>query len=170
LSTQLMMLGKTLTGLRVAEALQAFKYLTSRPEVDPKRIGLMGFSGGGLIGYVAAVLEEGINATVLTGFTNTMKDSIFAVHHCVDNYTPGLLVHAELPELIGLLAPRPLFLEAGEADPIFPVAGFHKAAAEIQAIYEEENAGDKLGIDVFPGAHEISGRIAYDWLKKTLSS
>lgn len=170
LSTQLMMLGKTLTGLRVTEALKAFNYLASRPEVDADRIGIMGFSGGGLIGYVTAVLEARINAAVLTGFTNTIKDSIFAVHHCIDNYTPGLLVHAELPELIGLIAPRPLFLESGERDPIFPVAGFRKAAAEIQEIYDDEGAGDKLVQDVFPGAHEISGRLAYDWLKRTLSS
>jgi dienelactone hydrolase len=168
LSTQLMMLGKTLTGLRVTEALKAFDYLSSRPEVDEDRIGLMGFSGGGLIGFVAAVLEARIHAAVLTGFTNTVKESIFTVPHCIDNYTPGLLVHAELPELIGLIAPRPLFLESGEQDPIFPVAGFRKAAAEIQAIYEAEGAADKLEIDVFPGRHEISGRLAYDWLKRTL--
>ncbi|WP_053374569.1 dienelactone hydrolase family protein [Paenibacillus sp. FJAT-27812] len=168
LSTQLMMLGKTLTGLRVAEALKTFQCFSSRPEVDADRIGLMGFSGGGLIGFVAAVLEARIQAAVLTGFTNTVKESIFAVHHCIDNYTPGLLLHAELPELIGLIAPRPLFLESGERDPIFPVAGFRKAAAEIQAIYESEGASGKLEIDVFPGTHEISGRLAYDWLKRTL--
>lgn len=107
---------------------------------------------------------------MLTGFANTVKDSIFAVRHCIDNYTPGLLLHAELPELIGLIAPRPLFLESGEHDPIFPVAGFRKAAAEIKGIYEAEGAGDKLEIDVFPGAHEISGRLSYDWLKRTLSN
>lgn len=56
LSTQLMMLGKTLTGLRVTEALEAFHYLAARPEVDADRIGVMGFSGGGLIGYAASVL------------------------------------------------------------------------------------------------------------------
>ncbi|MGO4543458.1 dienelactone hydrolase family protein [Paenibacillus sp. 2TAB23] len=170
LSTQLMMLGKTLTGLRVAEALQAFHYLAARPEVNAERIGVMGFSGGGLIGFAASVLESRLQATVLTGFTNTVKDSIFAVHHCIDNYTPGLLVHAELPELIGLIAPRPLFLESGEHDPIFPVAGFRKAAADIKGIYEAEGAGDKLEIDVFPGVHEVSGRLSYDWLKRTLSN
>ncbi|MGM0880167.1 MAG: dienelactone hydrolase family protein [Bacillota bacterium] len=169
LSTQLMMLGKTLTGLRVTEALKAFNYLASMPEVDADRIGLMGFSGGALIGYVAAVMEARISATVLTGFTNTIKDSIFAVHHCIDNYTPGLLIHAELPELIGLIAPRPLFLESGDKDPIFPVDGFLKAAADIQAIYEAEGAGAKLETDLFPGVHEISGRRAYDWLKDSLS-
>ncbi|WP_028612024.1 dienelactone hydrolase family protein [Paenibacillus harenae] len=170
LSTQLMMLGKTLTGLRVAEALKAFDYLASRPEVEGGRVGAMGFSGGALIAYVSAVLEERIQSLVLTGFTNTFRDSIFAVNHCIDNYTPGLLQHAELPELIGLAAPRPLFLESGEKDRIFPVDGFRKAAAVIKAIYEAEGAGAELETDVFPGAHEISGRKSYDWLKRSLAA
>lgn len=169
LSTQLMMLGKTLTGLRVTEALKSFNYLASRPEVDGSRIGTMGFSGGGLIAYVVAVMEARIKAVVLTGFTNTFKESIFAVNHCIDNYTPGLLQHAELPELIGLIAPRPLFLESGERDPIFPVEGFRRAAAQIEAFYEAEGAGGRVEVDVFPGKHEISGRKAYDWLKATLA-
>ncbi|MCA0758094.1 dienelactone hydrolase family protein [Paenibacillus sp. N4] len=170
LSTQLMMLGKTLTGLRVTEALKAFNYLASRPDVDGSRIGTMGFSGGGLIGYVAAVMEARIKAVVLTGFTNTFKESIFAVNHCIDNYTPGLLEHAELPELISLIAPRPLFLESGERDPIFPVEGFRRASAQIEAFYEAAGAGGRVEADVFPGKHEIGGRKAYDWLKETLAS
>ncbi|WP_424767228.1 dienelactone hydrolase family protein [Paenibacillus sp. sgz302251] len=170
LSTQLMMLGKTLTGLRVTEALKAYHYLASRPEIDSGRIGAMGFSGGALIGFVTAVLEARMHSVVLTGFTNAVKDSIFAVHHCIDNYTPGLLMHAELPELIGLIAPRPLFLESGDKDPIFPVDGFRKAAADIQAIYDADGAGAMLETDVFPGAHEISGRRAYDWLKRSLGA
>ncbi|GGG00019.1 dienelactone hydrolase family protein [Paenibacillus abyssi] len=169
LSTQLMMLGKTLTGLRAWEARGALDYLASRPEVDEARVGAMGFSGGALIAYVAAVMDERIKAEVLCGFPNTFKDSIFAVHHCIDNYTPGLLLHAELPELIGLIAPRPLFLESGTNDPIFPVQGFNRAVRELQVIYEREGAKDKLQTDLFQGAHEISGRTAYDWLKHVLS-
>jgi hypothetical protein len=170
LSTQLMMLGKTLTGLRVHEARRALDYLISRPDVDGSRIGAMGFSGGALIANALSVLDERIGAMMLTGFPNTFKDSIFAVHHCIDNYTPGLLLHAELPELIGLFAPKPLFLESGFDDRIFPREGFLKAAEEVQAIYDREEAGDRLRTDLFPGAHEISGRFAYDWLTGVLGN
>lgn len=170
LSTELMMLGKTLTGLRVAEALKAFHYLASRPEVDGSRIGAMGFSGGAQLGYVAAVLEAKIQAVVLTGFANTFKDSVLSVRHCIDNYTPGLLRYAELPELIGLIVPRPLFLESGERDPIFPIEGFRRAVGTIEAIYEAEDAAGRVAVDIFPGAHEICGRKAFDWLKAALST
>lgn len=168
MATQLLLHGKTLTGLRVTESLAALDYLAARPEVDSRRIGIMGFSGGGLIAYTAAVLDERLKAVAITGFTNTFKDSIMAVHHCVCNYTPHMLRYAELPEWISLIAPRPLFLESGANDPIFPAAGFARAAEQLRSFYAAEGAEDRLATDCFPGIHEISGRITYDWLVRTL--
>ncbi|QMV40945.1 dienelactone hydrolase [Cohnella cholangitidis] len=170
LSTHLLMLGKTLTGLRVAEMLGALDYFARRPEVDSNRIGIAGFSGGSLISYVAAALDERIRAALLIGFPNTFQDSIMAVHHCLCNYTPGILTQAELPELMGLISPRPLFLESGDADPIFPAHGFHKAVQEVKRIYGLENAERLIGSDLFPGKHEVSGRYSFDWLKQALGS
>ncbi|WP_270170039.1 dienelactone hydrolase family protein [Paenibacillus sp. SYP-B4298] len=169
LGTHLLMLGKTLTGLRVQEMTAALDYFATRPELDTQRIGIAGFSGGSLISYVTAALDERIAASLLIGFPNTFEDSILNVHHCFCNYTPGLLNTAELPELIGLLAPRPLFLESGDADPIFPKEGFYKAVQELQEIYAQSGASQEtLSVDVFPGIHEVSGRRSFDWLKETL--
>jgi predicted esterase len=78
-------------------------------------------------------------------------------------------MQAELPELMGLIAPRPLFLESGDEDPIFPADGFNKAVRELQSIYGREGVQDRLAFDLFPGAHEISGRKSFDWLKQALS-
>lgn len=169
MSTHLLMLGKTLTGLRVAEMLGTLDYFAKRKEVDPSKIGIAGFSGGSLIAYVTASLDERIRASLLIGFPNTFKDSIMAVHHCVCNYTPGVLMQAELPELMGLIAPRPLFLESGDKDPIFPAAGFTKALQQLQQIYKQEGAEHQLKYDLFQGVHEISGRISFDWLKSVLA-
>lgn len=170
MSAQLLMMGKTLTGLRVAEMRGALDYFAGREEVDPSRIGIAGFSGGSLIAYVTAVLDERIRAVNLIGFPNTFKDSIMAVHHCVCNYTPGILEIGELPELIGLIAPRPLFLESGDRDPIFPKRGFELAAEELRAIYRDAGAEDRFGWDLFPGVHEVSGRRSFGWLKQMLQS
>lgn len=170
MSTHLLMLGKTLTGMRVAEMQGVLDYFAEREDVDAERMGIVGFSGGSLISYVLAALDERIRATVLIGFPNTFKDSIMAVHHCVCNYVPGMLLQAELPELIGLIAPRPVFLESGDADPIFPVKGFHNAVEQLQHIYKESDSPDSLAYDLFPGAHEVSGRNSFDWLVRQLSN
>ncbi|WP_239618661.1 dienelactone hydrolase family protein [Cohnella mopanensis] len=169
LSTHLLMLGKTLTGLRVAELLGTLDYFARRPEIDSDKIGIAGFSGGSLIAYVAAVLDERIRASLLIGFPNTYQDSLMAVRHCLCNYTPGILMQAELPELIGLIAPRPLFLESGDADPIFPAHGFTKAVQELKRIYRQANAEHLIGFDLFHGKHEISGRYSFDWLQSVLA-
>ncbi|OMF74196.1 dienelactone hydrolase family protein [Paenibacillus glucanolyticus] len=169
LSTQLMMHGKTAAGLRVAETLGAVGHLAERPEVQPGRIGIMGFSGGGLISFLCAALDERIRAAVLAGYPNTFKDSIMEIRHCVCNYIPGILNHAELPEWLGLMAPRPLFLESGTHDPIFPAAGFNAAVDRLREIYRREGSEEKLQTDLFPGAHQISGRHSYDWLFEQLN-
>lgn len=169
MATQLLLQGKTLTGLRATELRAAFDYLAARHEVDASRLGAMGFSGGALLSFVRAALDERVKATVLTGFPGTFRGTIMAVRHCIDNYLPGMLRHAELPEWIGLLAPRALFVESADADPIFPVASAREAIKYLQAEYERENASARFAHDIFPGAHEISGRQAYDWLAARLS-
>ena len=56
---------------------------------------------------------------VLAGYPNTFKDSIMAMRLCMQLH-PGILNHAESPEWLGLICPRPLFLESGTHDRIFP--------------------------------------------------
>ncbi|GMK41985.1 hypothetical protein PCCS19_50440 [Paenibacillus sp. CCS19] len=170
MATRLLMLGRTLTGLRVAEIIGALDYLAERPEVDPSRIGIAGFSGGSVISYTAAALDDRIRAALLIGYPNTFKDSIWDIRHCLCNYTPGILTEAELPELLGLIAPRPLFLESGRNDHIFPAEGFERAVAEIQKLYERADAGERLAYDLFEGDHEVSGRHSFDWMKRQLEA
>ncbi|EHB65023.1 dienelactone hydrolase family protein [Paenibacillus lactis] len=159
LSTRLMMHGKTLAGLRVTEALKTVDYAAGRAEVRDDRIGIMGFSGGGMISFLTAVLDLRIRAAVIAGYLNTFKDSILAMQHCVCNYIPGMLAHAELPEWLGLISPRPLFVESGTDDRIFPEQGFRAAADQLRDIYRRD----------VPGRHQISGRYSYDWLFDQLS-
>jgi hypothetical protein len=77
---------------------------------------------------------------------------------------------AEQPDLLGLIAPRPLFLESGERDPIFPRAGFDQAVRQVTDAYDAAGAADRLGHDLHPGGHEVSGRHSFDWLARTLAT
>jgi len=168
LATHLLLSGRTVAGIRVAEALRAVDYIETLNDVDPKRIGIMGFSGGGLLAAYSAALDDRFKAAVLCGFTSTFKDSILRDEHCIDNYLPGILQTAELPEIIGLLAPRPLFIESGTEDKVFPITGVKLAIEQLEQIYKQHEAEAALQIDIFQGVHEINGRVAYDWLKEVL--
>lgn len=160
----LKMLGRTLGGVRVLQALRAIDVLTGMGGVDAQRIGMMGISGGGLVTAFATALDERVRACVVSGYANTFHDSVMAMHHCVDNFFPGLVLDVELPDILASIAPRSMLWEAGDRDPIFPMFAVEKAYEQVARVYERCGAGDGLELDAFEGDHMISGRRAYDFL------
>ncbi|MFC9708312.1 alpha/beta hydrolase family protein [Paenibacillus sp. NPDC056933] len=168
IAAHLLMTGQTLAGHRIYETIRVMDYVITRPEADPSRIGSMGISGGGLVTAFTAALDERCRAAVVSGYASTFHGSILDRNHCLDNYIPGILREAELPDIIGLIAPRPLLIEAGSEDQVFPLQTAKEAYARLTEIYEHAGARGSLDADFFIGAHEISGAKAYDWLKNVL--
>ncbi|MBP1963603.1 dienelactone hydrolase family protein [Paenibacillus aceris] len=168
LASHLLLYGISLAGLRVQEAQRAIDYMLSREDVAAHSVGCFGFSGGALIASYAAALDERVKATVLCAFPNTFKGSIMHVRHCIDNYLPGALAYAELPELMGLIAPRPLFIASGKQDRIFPVATVEVAIQYLQDQYAEAGAAENLGFHLYEGKHEVNGTQAYPWLVEVM--
>jgi dienelactone hydrolase len=170
LATYLLMLGQTLIGHRVYETRRAIDYLMTRKDVLGNRIGCMGLSGGGFLTALTSALDERIKATVISGYVNTFKESILAMHHCIDNYIPGILKYGEMADIIGLIAPRPLFVEAGKEDPIFPLTGTKQAISKLESIYSLLKVEANFQKDIFEGGHEIGGSKSFDWLVNNLSN
>lgn len=168
LTSHLLLYGISLAGLRVQEAQRAIDYMLSREDVNADGVGCFGFSGGALIASYAAALDERVKATVLCAFPNTFKGSIMHLRHCIDNYLPGALAYAELPELMGLIAPRPLFIASGKQDRIFPVATVEVAIHHLQDQYTEAGAAENLGFHLYEGKHEVNGTQAYPWLVEVM--
>ncbi|WP_338543510.1 dienelactone hydrolase family protein [Paenibacillus tundrae] len=168
IAAHLLMVGETLAGHRVYEMMRVFDYLSERADVDSERIGMMGISGGGLVTAFTAALDERCRAAVVSGYASTFQGSILDRNHCLDNYIPGILLESELPDIIGLMVPRPLFIEAGSDDRVFPLSSAKEAYARLTEIYEQQGAAELLDADFFAGGHEISGAIAYDWLERFL--
>jgi dienelactone hydrolase len=169
LSSALLMAGQTMAGYRIYESMRALDYLQTREEVRSERIGIMGISGGGLVAGFTAALDERIACAVVSGYANTFADSILTRNHCLDNYIPGILLEAEMPDLLGLIAPRGLFLESGDADPLFGPDGAKQALARLQQIYTASGRGGQVEADFFAGGHEIHGEPAFAWLLKQLA-
>ena len=121
IASQLLLVGKTLPGLRVQECRRVIDFVQTLNYVDENRIGCMGISGGGLVAAFTSILDKRLKATIISGYTNTFKGSIMDRRHCLDNYIPGVLTYAEMPDLIGLIVPRALFIEAATSDHLFPL-------------------------------------------------
>ena len=63
-------MGRRMGGLMVTDVMQAVSYLSQRPEVDPERIGAMGYSMGSFILSIAGAVDERLHACVLVGGGN----------------------------------------------------------------------------------------------------
>ena len=163
-----LLLGETMVGWRVYDVMRTIDWIATRPELDSKRIGCMGLSGGGTVTLFSAALDTRIKAAFVSGYLNTFRDCIMSVSHCIDNYVPGILNWGEMYDVAGLIAPRPLFAESGERDPIFPLKGFLEAFSHVQSMYEVFGAKDQMGHEVHGGAHEFSGKEGLPWLKSKL--
>ena len=87
-----------------------------------------------------------------------------ATIHCECNYVPGILRFAEMADLAALIAPRPLLIEAGTADPIFPVDAVRAGCAEVARAYALLGVDGNFDQDIFEGGHRFSGAKAFDWL------
>lgn len=162
-------LGGSVIGLRAHDSRRLIDYLETRPEADTSRLGAMGISGGGMHTLFSACTDTRIRACVISGYYCTFKDSILAMDHCPCNFAPGLAAFGEMYDLIGLVAPRPVLVEAGTYDPIFPLEAVERSVEKAKEVYRIWDAEDQVATDIFEGRHQISGRLAYDFLMDKLS-
>ncbi len=165
-----LLFGETMIGWRVFDIMRSIDYLETRPDVDAKRIGCVGISGGGTVTLFGSAVDERIKAALVSGYLCSFLDSILSVAHCIDNYVPGILQWAEMSDVAGLIAPRPLFAESGDADNIFPLEATKKAFGEVKRIYDVFGAGAQCGHEVFAGPHEFHGRQGLPFLAKQLGA
>jgi dienelactone hydrolase len=163
-----MLFGQTMIGWRVWDVMRTLDYLQTRPEVAADRVATMGISGGGTVSLFSGAVEERIRASVVSCYFNTFRDSIVSLSHCLDNYVPGLLPYMEMYDVAGLVAPRGLFVESGENDRIFPIAGARAAYERTAPIFRTLGAEDRLGREIFPGGHEFHGVGAFEFLGRVL--
>ncbi|MBW8866316.1 MAG: acetylxylan esterase [Acidobacteria bacterium] len=164
-----LMLGQTLIGWRVWDIMRTLDYIATRPDLDASRAGCMGISGGGTATLFATALEPRLKVAMVSGYLNTFRDSVGSLAHCVDNYVPGILNWAEMHDVAGLIAPRPLFVESGEKDRIFPVQTSVESFRAVREIYKVFGAEDRVEQEVFPDEHTFWGKRGIPFVVRQLT-
>ncbi len=165
-----LLVGQTMIGWRVWDVMRTLDYIATRPELDANRVGLMGISGGGTVTVFATALEPRIKTALVSGYLNTFRDSVGSLSHCIDNYVPGILNWAEMHDIAGLIAPRPLFVESGEQDNIFPIKASVESFAHVRDIYAIFGAEDRIEHEVFPAEHSFWGKRGIPFLARHLNA
>ena len=165
-----LLLGETMIGWRVYDVMRTIDWIATRPELDAKRIGCMGISGGGTCTLFSAALDPRIKAAFVSGYLNTFRGSVMSMSHCIDNYVPGILNWAEQYDIAGLIAPRALFSEGGDKDPIFPAYATRESYQRVKKVYEVFGVPDNVQQQIFSGVHEFHGEKGLPFLAAALKA
>jgi len=163
-----LLLGETMVAWRVYDVMRTIDWIETRDELDSNRVGCMGISGGGTITTFASALEPRIKAALISGYLNTFRDSIFSISHCIDNYVPGILQWCEMYDVAGLIAPRPLFVESGDKDDIFPVEASRASFEKVKQVYAVFGKAQLAEHEVFKGEHSFHGKLGLPFLAEHL--
>lgn len=167
---QHLILGRTLLGANIFDGMRVIDFLVTREEVDPSRIGCMGLSFGGTMTTYLALLDDRIKAAdIICYATTTEHYAISRPNFCGSQIVPYLYKYADVPDVIAAMAPKPLLIESGASDTCFWIHSALKAHEIIKKAYEVAGVPENFWIEVFPGEHSFSGRLAFSFFKKFLS-
>jgi len=173
LARSLFWAGTTWQGIAHWDDIRTVDYLTSRPEVDPARIGCVGISMGGYRTDFLAGLDDRIQCAVSVGWMSTLRALIKAhvVTHSFIHFLPGLANFLDLPDVIGCMAPKPLMVQQCERDALYPVEGMKESVEKIAAIYGKTGASSKFEGRFYDHPHVFSLKMqedAFAWLDRWL--
>jgi len=147
--------GYTAAGGELLNGLRAFEVLYRRPEVDRRRIGVTGRSGGGAQSFFLAVAEERIAAAVpIVGVASlklTIADRGYR-DQCDCMYAMGLYQRDNI-DFAALIAPRPVLFCFGEADGLFAPDEYRTLVASTRRIYRLYGCEEHCRLLEHPGGH-----------------
>jgi len=171
----LLLQGRTLWGMMLADERAALGYLGTRREVDRRRIGCFGFSMGSTKAWWLAALDDRVRVVVGACGLTTYRALIEAGalnRHGIYYYVPGILKVAEVSDIVSLIAPRPYLSLSGEEDEASPLEGVFRVHREAGRIYRLLGARRHLARRLYPAAHEFTDAMLKDtltWFARHLS-
>ena len=164
------LVGTSLTAVEIAKITRSLDILLKRPEIDAKRVAMVGLSYGGYYALVTPALEPRIKVAVSSCYFGVQewrydRDELGVPSdfRFSDRFT--LLRDSEL---VALICPRPLLIQAGRNDDPDHREGGVKLAPASAAYYQRLGRPDAFQFLVFNGGHEFDDASAWEFLNRNL--
>ena len=162
LASNLMQMGMNWAGVMTYDDLRSVEFLASLPQVDPKRIGALGFSMGAHRAWMLAALTDLVQAGAAVCWMNT-TDYLMTLTNNQNKggsayamLVPGLRNWMDYPDVASIACPKPMLFFNGLRDKLFPPAGAEDAYHILQEVWESQNAADHLITRFWDSPHFFS--------------
>lgn len=167
-----MLLGQSGLRVRLWDAMRMLDYLETRPDVDAKRLGVMGNSGGGTMAAMLAAFDDRIAAAAPASYISSLRRVVDA---CGPQDSEQL-VFGQLDwglNHLGLLllrAPTPTLVNASHDD-FFPFDGTLETMYALETVASRIGAGDRYALVEASGKHGWKPGMlsaSCDWMRRWL--
>lgn len=164
--------GFTWPGVIFWDDIRTVDYLLTRPDVDPKRIGCVGLSVGGLRACHLAALDDRVKAGVVVGWMASFPWQLKRHIRNTIGHTkvvPGLYREMDYPDVASMTMPKPVLVINGSRDGLFHLEGVKASFAKLHACYGKAGAGDRIRTTLYDTPHEFNVEMqkeAWEWLKR----
>ena len=163
--------GLSLCGLQVYENMRAVDYLLTRPEVDGRRIGITGCSGGGNQTMYSGAWDERFSAVVPVCSVGNYQAYLGAAC-CMCEVVPGALRFTEEWGVLAMTAPRALRVINATRDAVqFSVEEARKSLALTRPVFALYGQEANLDHAVFEAPHDYNQPMResmYGWMSRFL--
>jgi dienelactone hydrolase len=165
------MLGMTSISINVAHGKAAVDFARDCPYIDGERIGVMGLSGGGTMTLWSTLCDSRIKATEIICYSDLWAHFGYRdLNYCGMQVAPGLFKLVDLPDLQGLLCPRPLLVDIGANDSCFKVDSAMACYRRVENIYRTAGAENNIELDLHPGEHGWGGNRSIEFFGRHLGT
>ena len=163
-------LGGSVAALEIFNVRRAIDYFVANEAIDPDRIGMMGLSYGGFYALYISAAETRIKTVFSSCFFCDRFCSETEPRGCRFDWlwqnSANQFFDAEVAALI---APRPLYIENGVRDELFPIEIVRAEYERLKPFYCAANAEENLLLYVGENGHRVSdGDVGFEFYIKNL--
>jgi cephalosporin-C deacetylase-like acetyl esterase len=167
-----LLVGRSTASYRIWDGIRSLDYLASRPDIDPKRLGCTGNSGGGTLTAYLMALDERIVAAAPSCYITSLE-RLFATigpQDAEQNITGQVAFGMEHADYVTMRAPRPTLLLVATKD-FFDVQGSWTTFREAKQLYSMLHHGER--VDLFEnnethGFNLSQREAAVRWMRRWL--
>lgn len=154
---QMTLVGEFLGTWFAWDAIRALDYLLTRPEVDPKQIGITGNSGGGTQTTWLCGLENRWTMAAPACFVTTIRrNAENELPQDTEQCPPNLLAFdLDHSDFLAAQAPQPVMILAQERD-YFDARGSEEALSRLNRLYAYLGKGENARLTISPSPHGYS--------------
>ncbi|HUQ93488.1 MAG TPA: acetylxylan esterase [Bryobacteraceae bacterium] len=169
---QTLMVGDALARYTIWDAMRALDYLASRPEVDAKRIGITGNSGGGTHSSYVASLDDRISVAAPSCYLTNWRRLLETIGpQDAEQCFPGWIAAGyDHPDFIYGFGPKPFLMLTAVRD-FFSIGGARETYAEAARVYDSLGIAEKFAkveADDGHGYTKPRREAAYRWFTRWL--